>query len=62
MNVPFVGDFDDDTVDEVGFYIPAARVFVAATENVDGGGIPDIFKFGGSDPSLVPVCGNWDGN
>jgi hypothetical protein len=61
-NIPFVGDFDDDDVDEVGFYIPAARAFVAATENVDGGGTPAIFKFGGSDSSLVPICGNRDGN
>jgi hypothetical protein len=60
-NLPVVADFDGDGTDTVGLYSPSARTYTYGDANVDGGGTVNTFKFGSSDMTNQPVCGNWDG-
>ena len=58
-DVAIIGDWDNDSVDEVGVYRSSVRTFFFGT---DEGTQLGHATYGASDVLPVPVIGDWDGD
>jgi hypothetical protein len=59
--VPVRGDYDGDSTDTAGVYIPATATFFLKNSNASGAA-DIVFTFGAANVGFVPLVGDWNGD
>ncbi|MDR7277375.1 glycoside hydrolase family 9 protein [Catenuloplanes atrovinosus] len=60
--VGFVGDWDGDGVDGIGYWVPSSRMVHLRNAFSGGGAYDHTFQASYASSSDVPLVGDWDGN